>query len=374
MMFISRALLLFLIPLFSYATPVRVLLDQKKTGTWRLSARRGFRLRDRTTDRELTLKQTRNILTLTCKPDGVYLDNKKLCVDNMLFEPIDGIVQFGSGVYEGAFYLQKDKQRYLLINILPLENYVYSVLKTESWPGWPLEVNKVMAIASRTYLLHRLFSSRIQDNHYHIKNTNYHQTYTGMHDCPVIRQAVHETRDVFLSHEGKPILAMFDSCCGGIAPSSITGMIDFKKAPYLERSYKCHYCRSCKLFTWSALYELDHFIDLLQEGTNTIIHDIKTVKVTQKKAGFVKDIQINTLRGLLAFDSQDFYRLFKEVKSYSFSVKKQGTKIAVNGKGYGHHIGLCQWGAREMVNKGFNYKKILEFYYPKTTFMKLERK
>lgn len=373
MMFIF-SFFFFLLPLTSYTIPVRVLLDQKTTGTWTFSSRKGFQLRNRETDKLLTLKQTRHSFTLECRKDAVYLNNKKLCFNNMLFEPIDGIISFGSGFYEGAFYLQKDKDRYLLINILPLENYVFSVLKTESWPGWPLEINKAMAIACRSYLLHQLLSSRVQDNHYHIKNTNHHQTYTGMHNCPVIRQAVHETRDIFLAHNGKPILAMFDCCCGGIVPGSIDGVIDFKKAPYLKRNYACHFCRSCKIFTWSVSYELDHFINLLQEGTNTIIHDVKTVKIGRKdKAGLVKHVQVVTSNGPLVFDSQDFYRLFKEVKSYSFSVNKKGKKVVVDGNGYGHHVGLCQWGAREMVKRGFDFKKILEFYYPDTQFMRLER-
>ncbi len=48
--------------------------------------------------------------------------------------------------------------------------------------------------------------------------------------------------------------------------------------------------------------------------------------------------------------------------------------ITFKGTGYGHHMGLCQWGARELVNQGWNYKKILHFYYPGTTFMKLCKK
>ncbi len=374
MMFIFNIILFFL-PFTAYAIPVRVLLDQKKTGTWTLSARQGFKLRNRETDKLLMLKQTRHKFTLDCRPDAVYLDDKKLCYDNMLFEPIDGVVSFGDGVYEGAFYLQKDKKRYLLINILPLENYVFSVLKTESWPGWPLEINKAIAIACRSYLLHTLLSSRNKESVYHIKNTNFHQTYTGLHNCPVIRQAVQETQDIFLSYDGKPILAMFDCCCGGVVPASIEGVIDFKKAPYLNRSYACRFCRSCKIYSWKASYELGHFIDQLQEGTDTIIHDVKTIKIVQKdKAGLVKDIRVNTPRGLLSFNSKDFYRLFKDIKSFSFSANKKGDKVILKGKGYGHHIGMCQWGGREMVNQGFDYKKVLAFYYPNTKFMRLERK
>ena len=296
-------------------------------------------------------------------------------IENMIFEPIDGIVSFNGNRYQGAFYLQKEKDSYLLINIVPLEDYIFSVLKTESWPGWPLEVNKVFAIACRSYLLHQLLVSRVQNVVYHIKNTNHHQTYTGIHDCPVIKQAVDETQGIFLGYEGKPILAMYDCCCGGVIPGATVGIVNFKKAPYLERKYACTFCKSCKIFNWSATYDIGHFIDMLQEGTFHILHELKDIKVIPyNESGLVKNVTVRTTRGLFAFNVHHIYTLFKNIKSYCFSIVKKGKKIVLTGRGYGHHVGLCQWGAREMVRRGFSYNKILEFYYPKTAFMKLKGK
>lgn len=380
MMSISKNFLTVSILLIGFciqAMPVHVLLDEKKAGDaqgWTLTSSKGFGLRDRSTHRALTLKGTRNSFVLECRKDGVYHEGTKLLTNNMLFEPINGVVRCNGKRYQGAFYIQRDKNSYYLINILPLEDYVFSVLKTESWPGWPLEVNKVFAIACRSYLLHQLLTSRAQKLPYHIKNTNHHQTYTGMHDCPVIAQAVQETQGIFLGYQGKPILAMFDCCCGGVVPASIEGSVDFKKAPYLGRDYACTFCKNCKIFKWSISYDLDQFIDLIQEGSSTIIHDIKDVKVSRKdKAGLVKGVTVTTPRGLVAFGAQQMYRLFKEVKSYCFAITKKGKKVTLSGQGYGHHVGLCQWGAREMVNRGFDHQKILAFYYPETAFMKLEK-
>ncbi len=63
--------------------------------------------------------------------------------------------------------------------------------------------------------------------------------------------------------------------------------------------------------------------------------------------------------------------MFKEIKSFCFNIKKKSGKIIFNGRGFGHHLGLCQWGAREMVRDGWDYKQILAFYYPSTNFMRL---
>jgi len=57
------------------------------------------------------------------------------------------------------------------------------------------------------------------------------------------------------------------------------------------------------------------------------------------------------------------------MKSRCFTLQKNGTEFIATGRGYGHHMGLCQWGAREMVRGGWQHKEILEFYYPGTTFM-----
>ena len=53
-------------------------------------------------------------------------------------------------------------------------------------------------------------------------------------------------------------------------------------------------------------------------------------------------------------------------------VEKKGKSIVFNGQGYGHHLGICQWGAKNIVDAGWNYTSILEFYYPGTVIMQLK--
>ena len=82
----------------------------------------------------------------------------------------------------------------------------------------PLEVNKAFAIASRSYALVKYLEGAKSKKPYHIKNTNVHQTYNGFHTNPVLIQAVKETSGVILTYDKKPILAMFDCCCGDVIP------------------------------------------------------------------------------------------------------------------------------------------------------------
>jgi stage II sporulation protein D len=52
-------------------------------------------------------------------------------------------------------------------------------------------------------------------------------------------------------------------------------------------------------------------------------------------------------------------------------MQKKAGMIVVSGRGFGHHLGLCQWGARQMVREGCDYKQILRYYYPETYFIKI---
>jgi stage II sporulation protein D len=267
------------------------------------------------------------------------------------------------------------KKKLLLINSIDLEEYVGAVLRSETWPGWPLEVNKVFAIVSRSYAMSLIIKARKKNQPYDIKNTNQHQTYKGSYfhkrNNKVLKRAVDETRGMFLSYEGQPILAMFDSCCGGVIPARIDGMIDFNKAPYLERNYACTYCKNCSLFNWRLEYKVNQLSQLLDSELLSM-KEIRHIKIGKRDAaGLVKTIIIKCGRKKIVLTGNKFYSLIKDIKSFSFSIAHHLNIVSIEGVGYGHHYGLCQWGARQMVREYWNYRSILQFYYPKTKFMRL---
>ncbi len=353
------------------AMEVKVLLASFKDGECVLSAQKGFVLQDPVSRNGLQQEDGRKKFALECRQDGVYLDGKRLFKEKIIFKPYGDSCSYDGNKYWGYFLIKKVEDKYLLINVVPLEEYVLSVLKTESLPGWPLEINKVFAIITRTYCLHHIMLSYQKKLPYHIRNSNHHQTYQGIHNCSISKQAVDETKGLFVSYKGMPILAMFDCCCGGIIPADIEGSIDFKKAPYLGRTYACTYCKNAQPFHWSVSYSIDDFISLIQEEASFIVRGIKNIEVIDEdNAGLVKKILITTPTEELMLSADQIYRLSSKIRSYAYTIAKKGKKIVFKGKGFGHHIGLCQWGAREMVRRGFTYKQILSFYYPGTDLMR----
>lgn len=275
----------------------------------------------------------------------------------------DGHLSHEDKVYEGSFRLLLHEGKILLINELPLESYIYSVLKTESWPGWPLEVNKAFAITSRTYVVSMMLEADRLNRLYDVRNCNRHQTYAGVHDTKVLHDAVQKTKGIILTYQEKPIRAMFDSCCGGIIPARMQG-VAFEDAPYLARNYPCTFCKQLRIFRWRASYSLKDLADRLKKIC-VITKPIRSIGIAEKDdAGVVQKIEIITGGKKITLSGKDFYQALKEVKSFVWDFSLSKGVMQISGYGYGHHLGLCQWGAREMVREGYNYKQILHFYYP----------
>jgi stage II sporulation protein D len=316
------------------------------------------------------IQSPKSELHITAKKGELYANGNRFVGTKMLIAPKSGHIEFGGNIYQGIFNVIIEKKKVLIINSVDVEDYIFAVVRSESWPNWPLEVNKVFAIACRSYVIAMCMRAKKTGLCYHIRNTNKHQKYDGFHTCPIIRRAIDETRGVFLAYNQVPIIAMFDSCCGGVIPAHVAHM-NFDNAPYLARDYACTHCERCKIYSWETSIAMAEFENMLKNKKKKI-GKVKGIKVAKKdKAGLVRQVTVRDSKKTLMLTGKEMYSLIKDVKSYCFTVTKNYDIIEIKGRGYGHHVGLCQWGAREMVRDGWDYKSILEFYYPGTEFMKL---
>ncbi|HZW61205.1 MAG TPA: SpoIID/LytB domain-containing protein [Candidatus Babeliales bacterium] len=350
---------------------VRVLLDEKSNlaNPWVLK-NDGFVIVDPADQKEQMVIYGPT-LSITQEKGQWHFNGQKFLKKQAYIIPNSGNITFEGNHYQGGFLVTSHKGKLLLINNLEIEEYVTGVLRSEGWPGWPLEINKVMAVACRTYVIAMVQQSKLKKLPYHIKNTNAHQTYCGAHNDEVLKLAVEQTKGLFLAYKGKPITAMFDSCCGGIIPAKIKGF-DFNKAPYLKRTYACPHCKGCKIYHWQAHFTLTKLANILHAEFPQL-KKIKSIKITKKDdAGIVHEVAIQGLKRTVLISGKKLYSLLQpKVKSRTFSLATKGDAITFKGRGYGHQLGLCQWGAREMVRKGYGFKDILSYYYPKTNFMRL---
>lgn len=314
----------------------------------------------------------KNRIPITLKKKALFINHKKNASTIIRITPVDGATSFAGQRYTGTIYVFSNNDDVAIVNRLPLEQYLESVLYTEGWPGWPLETYKVLAITCRTYVVWQLQHARKANKQYHIKATNHHQTFTGLHHNDVISQAVKETEGIIIAHNRKPILAMYDACCGGIIPAKTKGIVDFSSAPYLARKYPCTFCQDCKIFSWQRTVSLDKAIKRLKD-TLPKLTNIVDIQTNNDAAGVTQDVAFFQKGHKKPFrvNRKIMYNLFPEVKSFAFTCTKQKNSLLIEGVGFGHHIGLCQWGAQAMVEQDWDYKQIIHFYYPGTKLMKL---
>jgi stage II sporulation protein D len=359
---------------------VRVLLDEKNFEAgplWHLSGTGNFIISDlKDSARRQTVKASQ--LSIEIQHDGTLVINgKRLAPQSIKIEPTAGSVTHGHHRYKGSFYIVKSQRTLQLINRIGLEDYVDSGVRWEMLPGWPAAALEAGAIAYRTYVVasvraaRTLCKKRGRELWYDIKCTPVHQVYKGIHECACIHEAVKRTKGLILTYKKEPIMALYDACCGGSIPARRQG-IDFIKAPYLARAYPCNYCRKCKYYEWSRLYTLQELGICLRSYTHK--HGALTdIKITKKdKAGAVCELKAKINRSWIAIPGSKIPSILKDIKSCSFTFSKRGRVIKISGRGYGHQIGFCQWGAYGLAQKGWDFWRILRFYYPGAVIMKAE--
>jgi len=250
--------------------------------------------------------------------------------------------------------------RLLLVNVLPLEDYVVAVLGGEMPPSFPLEALRAQAVAARTYALNKKLETL--DEPFHLGSSVLAQVYGGLQrENPRTRDATDTTRGQVLTFDLEPIEAYFHSSCGGQTETGLQALQ--RDLPYLQ-SVSCP-CGKNPATQWSTTLSAQELEDVLG-------HDARgEVKVLGKTStGRVRRLSV----GSRVLDGVEFRQRFgyERVRSLLFEVSSDGKGgVRLVGRGFGHGAGLCQWGAKLMADAGKSYREILLHYYPGTELQTL---
>ncbi len=265
--------------------------------------------------------------------------------------------------YTGNIEVWKGEKGLYLINELPFEDYVKSVVMAEVGPNWEKETLKAQAVIARTYAVYQ--KNMNGNSRYHITSSVLHQVYKGNHYDTRIAYAVAETSGEILTFNGKPIEALYHSTCGGKTenPEDVFG----KSYPYLKSVTS-----SCELSPY-RVWEKKIPISEIEKALN--ITGIKELSVKSYTSTMrVKELNIINKSGQSTVKANDFRKLlgWSRLPSTNFSMQRDGDSIIFEGNGYGHGVGLCQWSALEMARESKNYREILSFFYPGTVIQLYE--
>lgn len=271
--------------------------------------------------------------------------------------------------YKGEIKVVANQELYIIEEI-PLERYLYGVLAPEMGPDWPIEALKAQAVASRTYAAKQINPSKDYD----ISDNVYHQVYTGFERVnSAIIEAVNSTRGEILTYNKKIITAFFHACCGGhtTTPSSVWDEDLIRPLKGVSDPY----CKLSNHYNWDIFISDKDLLSFIQKLGSTAlkINNIRT---------YSKDKSGRAVRLLFSTDKGNFRAEVKEMRkffgTYEFKstfitrIEKKENGYKFYGKGWGHGVGMCQEGAKQMAYKGKKYDQILKFYYPGTKIMDIE--
>ncbi|MDE0146295.1 MAG: SpoIID/LytB domain-containing protein [Nitrospira sp.] len=255
----------------------------------------------------------------------------------------------------------------LIVNVVDLEEYVAGVVSSEVNPGWHEELLRTQAVAARTYVLYKKLESAARP--FDVYASVQDQVYTGRQKVNrAVLDAVNRTRGQVLTYEGRPIFAVYSSTTAG--PTEDAMNVWAKDLPYLK-GVACPFDRKSPWYEWRATIPFDVVETRLKEEGYPIGWLATLTPYGMTTAGRVKDVRILHSRGELIITGQEFRRIlgYAKVRSTRFSIERIDRHVVFAGKGAGHGVGLCQWGAKEMAELGYPYQSILRYYYPGTKIL-----
>lgn len=259
-----------------------------------------------------------------------------------------------------------------LIDILPLEEYIVGVLAGEMPIYFEKEAFKAQAVASRSYAIKKITYNK--DNEYDVVDTVLNQVYLDndylkkawginyTQNINKLREVVNETLDEVIYYENEVIEALFFSTSNGYTEDSIN--IFNLNLPYLKSVNSLWDKDTSSAFKTSKTLSLNEFYNKL----NLEYNDKLNIEILKRSdTNRVLKLKINNKE----FASSDIYNKLS-LKSYDFEIKQNGNKVIIDTCGYGHGVGLSQYGALGMAKEGYNYIEILKYYYTGVEIKKIE--
>ncbi len=270
---------------------------------------------------------------------------------------------------------------------LPLDDYVTGVVAAEMPAEFPMQALKAQAVAARTFILKRVKAGGVEnsrhpgadvcDDHRHGQAwigreemrrrwgaLNYYRYYYK------IRQAVDETRGMVLTHQGRLIDPIYHSSCGGRGTESAEEVWKVE-VPYLK-GVPCPYCADPQPVRVTSIP--------LAQASRALKTNLNAVPVSGRgeagapfmrvleytRAGRPKTVQLGE-RTYAATAVRDLL----DLRSADFTFQVSADRLEITTRGYGHAVGMCQYGAKGLAAHGYDFAQILKHYYTGVEIVRL---
>ncbi|MEW5736249.1 MAG: SpoIID/LytB domain-containing protein [Thermodesulfobacteriota bacterium] len=298
-------------------------------------------------------------LSLACAGEDVAVNGGPPCLAPLLLSSPSGAVTLNGKAYRGEVLVSCDATGLQAVNRLDVESYLYGVLPREMPASWPREALKAQAVAARTFALYA--AARRKDADFDLSADTGSQVYGSMDaERPESNRAVDETRGQTLLFGGDLAMAYFHSDSAGHTEDAAkvwgTGI------PYLS-GVPDPFTADLPSGTFSQRLSFDEIQSALGGESPGRVTGLSAGPVSE--SGRMESVIVTGTRGSVPVNANRFRLLVgpAKIRSTRFTIESADGGVVLSGAGYGHGVGMSQYGARAMAKSGSGYRDILVFYY-----------
>jgi stage II sporulation protein D len=304
-----------------------------------------------------------------------------------------GFISFGGKPYREEFQIHSEGSLCEVVNVVNLEKYLEGLVNTEFSSKWNDEAIGAQVVAARTYALFQMRQAKLEDVHYDVDASTSDQVYDGsIHEDMNAARVVARTRGLVLTTGSGagiiPLKAFYHSTCGGATelPEKVWG----NQSAGFHRGVQCPFCAGSPASHWSLEIGSNQIEDALRRQIRNVGNllgwprdlkgNLSSVQVgSYDNSGRVAQVWLyfTGLARPLPISGPKFREIMgaTRFKSAAFQVHSEyglrGLTWHFTGRGSGHGVGMCQWGAKVMGERGYKTAAILHFYYPDAALRKL---
>jgi len=303
---------------------------------------------------------------------GILIGERLWPHGRLRLTPTEGsMLTVDGSAYRGSLVLaQREDGSLTGINEVGTEQYLASVVSAELPSRWPLETLKAQAIAARTYALHK--ARQRAGGLFTLYADTRDQMYRGVaSESARSLEAVTATSGVIATFGGRLFPTFYHSTCGGATEPAerVFGISPVRPLSGVN----CGFCGDSKYYRWQAELSAAQVRDAVaQAGYN--VGDAERIEMLPlERASQYRRVKVIRLDGSEASMPADVFRNAlgpSVIRSVLFQAHRSGENLLFEGRGYGHLVGMCQWGARGMGAEGYGADEILAHYYPDVELVK----
>lgn len=262
---------------------------------------------------------------------------------------------------------------------MPIEEYLLGVVAGEMRPDWPVEAYAAQAIVARTFTMDFIAQGGTKEQHNTDISTDEEeaQAYNADAITPEIRRAVKMTAGQVMTYRGRYVKGWFSASCGGRTALAKDGLAYKEPEPAYMRSVACpeeEVIPESELF-WKEKFTPQELAAALSE----LGHEIGAVSrigvvSRSKESHRARELKFTGANGEVTVPGADFRIAIGPQKMRSIwltDIEHAADGITLSGRGFGHGVGLCQWGAHALAKAGKKPEEIVKHYYPEVKITKL---